>query len=43
MAFDAGMLAASVAEIDRRTTSYRVDRISQPSRDEVVLTLHGRG
>ena len=43
MAFDAGMLAASVAEIEARALSYRVDRISQPSRDEVVLTLHGRG
>lgn len=43
MAFDAGMLAASVAELDARAVSYRVDRISQPSRDEVVLTLHGRG
>ncbi len=43
MAFDAGMLAAAVAEVRDRALSYRVDRIAQPSRDEVVLTLHGRG
>ena len=39
MAFDAGMLAASVYEISRDAVGGRVDRINQPTRDEVVLVL----
>ena len=43
MAFDAGMLAASVNEIRNVSVGGRVDRIAQPSRDEVVLTLRCAG
>lgn len=39
MPFDAGMLAASVHELNTVAVSGRVDRIAQPSRDEVVLTF----
>ncbi len=39
MAFDAGMLAASVYEISKAAVGGRVDRINQPTRDEVVLIL----
>ncbi len=39
MAFDAGMLAACVHEIARDTVGGRIDRINQPTRDEVVLIL----
>ncbi len=39
MAFDAGMLAAAVCEISRVAVGGRVDRINQPTRDEVVFVL----
>ncbi|MBE6600604.1 MAG: fibronectin/fibrinogen-binding protein [Ruminococcaceae bacterium] len=39
MAFDAGMLAACVHEIARDAVGGRIDRINQPTRDEVVLIL----
>ncbi len=39
MAFDAGMLAACVHEIARDCVGGRIDRINQPTRDEVVLIL----
>lgn len=39
MAYDAGMLAASVFEINTLCRNGRVDKINQPSRDEIVLTL----
>lgn len=43
MAFDAGMLAASVNEIKNLAVGGRVDKVSQPSRDEVILTLRCAG
>ena len=42
MAFDAGMLASAVAEIADAAVGGRVDRINQPTRDEVVLILRTR-
>ena len=39
MAFDAGMLAASVFELNKTALGARVEKINQPSRDEVVLVL----
>lgn len=39
MAFDAGMLAACVHEIALDAVGGRIDRINQPTRDEVVLIL----
>ncbi|MBR2479165.1 MAG: NFACT family protein [Clostridia bacterium] len=41
MAFDAGMLAASVFELNKSAVGARVEKINQPSRDEVVLLLRG--
>ena len=41
MAFDAGMLAASVFELNKTAIGARVEKINQPSRDEVVLVLRG--
>ena len=43
MPFDAGMLAASVHEINTLAATFRVDRIAEPSRDEIVITLRGIG
>lgn len=39
MAFDAGMLKCSVNEIDRLKES-RIEKIYQPSNDEIVILLH---
>ena len=39
MAFDAGMLAAVVHEIGEVAVGGRVDRINQPTRDELVIIL----
>ena len=39
MAFDAGMLAATVSELNNLASGARVDKVNQPSRDEVVLSL----
>ena len=35
MAFDAGMLAASLCEVASAAVGGRIDRINQPTRDEV--------
>ena len=40
MAFDAGMMCAVVSEINRMAAGARVEKIQQPQKDEVVLTLH---
>lgn len=39
MAYDAGMLSASVYEINKRLIGARVDKINQPCRDEAVFSL----
>ena len=39
MAFDAGMLAASLAEIRKTAIGARVERVFMPARDEIVLAL----
>ncbi len=39
MAYDAGMLAASVFELNSIAAGARVEKVNQPSRDEVVLVL----
>lgn len=41
MAFDAGMLAASVFELNNLIAGARVEKVAQPSRDEVVLSFRG--
>lgn len=41
MAFDAGMLAASVFELNNLGTGARVEKVVQPSRDEVILSFRG--
>ena len=41
MAFDAGMLAASVHEIKTLAVPGRVEKVLQPTRDEIVLLVHG--
>lgn len=41
MAFDAGMLAASVHEIKALAVPGRVEKVLQPTRDEIVLLIHG--
>ena len=44
MAFDAGILRAIVKEIsDALCGGAKVERITQPSRDEFVLWLHAGG
>ncbi|MBE6589176.1 MAG: fibronectin/fibrinogen-binding protein [Ruminococcaceae bacterium] len=39
MAFDAGMLACSVAEIRRLALGARIEKVFQPERDEIVLQM----
>jgi len=39
MAFDAGMLASSVSEIKKYALGGRIEKISQPERDEIVIQL----
>ena len=40
MAFDAGMLAGAVNEIETLAVPGRVEKVLEPSRDEIVLLLH---
>lgn len=40
MAFDAGMVAAIVHELNHRIIGARVEKVTQPERDELVLLLH---
>ncbi|MBQ2765844.1 MAG: NFACT family protein [Clostridia bacterium] len=40
MAFDAGMVAAIVNELNMRIRGARVEKVTQPERDELVLLLH---
>ncbi|MBE6656124.1 MAG: fibronectin/fibrinogen-binding protein [Ruminococcaceae bacterium] len=42
MAFDAGMLYAVLDEIKRECLGLRVEKIHQPTKDEVVLFLRGK-
>ena len=39
MAFDAGMLAASLSEIKRLALGARIEKVYQPERDEIVLQM----
>lgn len=43
MAFDSGMLSAVVAEINALARDARVDKINQPEKSEIVLTLRCEG
>lgn len=40
MAFDAGMVAAIVCELNRKIIGARVEKVLQPEKDEVVFLLH---
>ena len=40
MAFDAGMMRAAVWEINQMAKDARVEKIQQPQKDEIVITLH---
>ncbi len=40
MAFDAGMVSAIVHELDCRIKGARVEKVTQPEKDELVLLLH---
>ena len=40
MAFDAGMMRAAVWEITQMEKAARVEKIQQPQKDEIVITLH---
>lgn len=40
MAFDAGMVSAIVYELQSRIVGARVEKVTQPERDEIVLLLH---
>lgn len=42
MAFDVGMLYAVIEELKREVLGLRVEKIHQPTKDEVVLLLRGR-
>jgi len=40
MAFDSGMIFAVVREINHRAKDAKVEKIQQPQKDEIVITLH---
>lgn len=40
MAFDSGMIFAVVSEINSRAQDAKVEKIQQPQKDEIVITLH---
>ncbi|MBQ5390064.1 MAG: NFACT family protein, partial [Clostridia bacterium] len=40
MAFDSGMVFAVVREINSRARDAKVEKIQQPQKDEIVITLH---
>ncbi len=42
MAFDAGMMTFSVREMHRSLEGAKVEKIYQPSRDEIVFSLKSR-
>ncbi|MBR4013355.1 MAG: NFACT family protein [Clostridia bacterium] len=39
MAFDAGMLACTLAEIKRIALGARIEKVYQPERDEIILQM----
>lgn len=43
MAFDAGMMAAVVFELRQSLVGARVEKINQPEKDELLLSLRGEG
>ena len=40
MAFDAGMVGAVAHEIETRISGARIEKIYQPEKDELVLSVH---
>lgn len=40
MAFDSGMIFAVIDEINLRASDAKVEKIQQPQKDEIVITLH---
>ena len=40
MAFDAGMVSAIIHELNGRIVGARVEKVTQPEKDELVLLLH---
>ncbi len=40
MAFDAGMLAATLNEISQKALNGRVEKVFQPTRDEIIFLIH---
>ena len=42
MAFDAGMLYAVLHEIEQTCLGARVEKVHQPSREEIVLLMRGK-
>jgi len=40
MAFDAAMVSAVADELNRKITGARVEKVTQPEKDEIVLLLH---
>jgi predicted ribosome quality control (RQC) complex YloA/Tae2 family protein len=43
MAFDAGMTAAVCAELSEAAVGSKIEKIYQPSADEIVLSCRGKG
>ena len=43
MAFDAGMLSCVLRELNEKLEGGKIDKIYQPSHDEVVLLIRSRG
>ena len=42
MAFDAGMLCAVLHEIERECLGVRVEKVYQPTKEEIVFLLRGK-
>ena len=43
MPFDAGVMAAVVSQLKKTVLGARVDKIYQPERDEIILSVRGSG
>lgn len=42
MAFDAGMLACSLSELEQKSLGARVEKVFQPARDEIVIQIRSQ-
>ena len=42
MALDAGMLYAVIKELDREVRGLRVEKIHEPTKDEILLLMRGK-